>query len=197
MACRNIRRSFKIPKKPAGAKHFFIFSIEVTVTRSFVPSLAHFSGAPPGEGKTKIRDQNDTGNSRLIFCLPVAPDSHFAKFVKKGRLYTAFKYPGIFGQIVTPSCHLDFAEGEELRALIEGAGKRPVQIHMEWGSYDYRDASGGDDWRKNNRNFSQLLKEKGFAVTTAEISPGFGWTRWRTRTGPILEEFYRAAKSLK
>ena len=104
--------------------------------------------------------------------------------------YAAFKHPGVFGKIGGQSSHLHPPEGDELRALIAGSDKLPLSIYMDWGKYDHRNAAAGFNWAENNRKFAAALKEKGYTIAGGEVSGGFDWPSWRTRTDKILETFF-------
>lgn len=105
-------------------------------------------------------------------------------------LYSAMHYPGTFGMVGTQSAHLMSAEGIELRELIDSSPVHPIKLYMEWGKYDYRSVAGDYNWTDNNRRFSKMLKDKGYAIKGVEISSGFGWSSWRYRTDQILKNFF-------
>ena len=109
-------------------------------------------------------------------------------------IYTAFKHPTVFGKVAGQSSHLHSAEGDELRAMVKDSRKIPVQFYLDWGKYDYRSESSDYNWADNNRNFVKILQDKGYTVKAIEVSEGFGWTSWRTRTDKILETFFPASK---
>lgn len=107
-------------------------------------------------------------------------------------IYTTFKHPGIFSKIGGQSTHLlgNGNGGDELRALVDGSEKLDVSFYLDWATYTYRSAQGNFNWKDLNIAFANLLKDKGYSVTTHQANEGWGYANWRNRTDKVLEFFF-------
>lgn len=111
--------------------------------------------------------------------------------------YTAFKYPGVFGMVAGQSTYLfNPVGGEQLRRLVNATRKFEARFYLGWGAYDLRGRGvqrrpGMMDWRKDSRDFLQLLRDKGYDVTGRQFNEAWGWSSWRNYTGQILVHFFK------
>jgi enterochelin esterase-like enzyme/outer membrane protein assembly factor BamB len=111
--------------------------------------------------------------------------------------YSAFKFPGTFGMVAGQSTYLfNPVGGEQLRRLVNATPRFAARFYLSWGTYDLRGRGvqrrrGMMDWRKDNQDFLELLRTRGFAVTGEQFNEGWGWSSWRNYTGRILEHFFK------
>ena len=105
-------------------------------------------------------------------------------------LLCAFMQPGVIGKVATQSAFLfDFSMGA-LRPLIKNAEQQPLDVYMEWGSYDLRSLS--EDWSMAEKNVDlvALLVENGYAPAGGEVPDGTGWSSWTNRTDAVFETLF-------
>lgn len=110
-------------------------------------------------------------------------------------IYTALKYPGVFGKVAGQSTNVANALGEELKALIESKDKVPTSFYLDWGSYDIRTEDGNVNRKKVNEELWKWLKAKGYNVSGGETPHGYGWGSWRTLNDTLLEWFFPLGKT--
>ncbi len=103
-------------------------------------------------------------------------------------LVIAFSNPELIGKVATESLSTFFIE--RVDSLVKTAAQQPIEIFMEWGKYDLRNPNAAWDMAKVNRDFVQLLNERGFQVAGGERNEGTGWITWRNRTGAIFTALF-------
>lgn len=108
-------------------------------------------------------------------------------------IYTAFRFPRVFGAVAGQSSQLyGPLGGDALVALIESSPRLDTRFYLEWGLYDLRGRGvqrreGLFDWRRDNAEMAQRLRRRGHRVVESEIPQGWGWGSWRNRTDTVLE----------
>lgn len=116
-------------------------------------------------------------------------------------LYTAVNYPDVFGKVALQSLRLGPTPRQSSRLLHRPVGgavfkllrereRLPIQFYLDWAHYELRSSEQGIDVQKDNREFAELLKEKGYTFVGGETADGAGWGSWRARTDRILEAFF-------
>ena len=104
-------------------------------------------------------------------------------------IYTAFKYPGTASLLAGQSTHLyPQAGGDELTALVRESEGLSVTFYLDYAIYDTR--GDGFHWKDFNESFVELVKEKGFELTSSQVNEGFGFASWRNRSDKILRTFF-------
>ncbi|MCH9007370.1 PQQ-binding-like beta-propeller repeat protein [candidate division KSB1 bacterium] len=111
--------------------------------------------------------------------------------------YSTWKHPGVFGKVASQSTFLLTEAENELKSLKPDAGNQPLEIYLDWGTYDIRSPLEGWDNGRENSRFSDYLTEKGFTVAGGEVHDGFGWGSWRNRTDKVFERFFPMEKAQK
>ncbi|MCP3961705.1 MAG: PQQ-binding-like beta-propeller repeat protein [bacterium] len=104
-------------------------------------------------------------------------------------VYAAFKRPGLFDKAAAQS----FYKGDlhdDLLALIDEGDKRDLELLFHWSGYDYRDPRRDFDARRDAKELTAKLREKGYEPRILEVDDGVGWGMWQAQTGAILEAFY-------
>jgi enterochelin esterase-like enzyme/outer membrane protein assembly factor BamB len=104
--------------------------------------------------------------------------------------YSTLKHPGLFGKVSgqTPFL-LEFA-ANQLTPFIKTAAEQPLDVYVDWTKYDNRCTYEGWDFGRFSREFSQLLRERGYKPAGGEANEGFGWAFFRNRTDRIFEHFF-------
>lgn len=114
-------------------------------------------------------------------------------------LYAAFKHPGVIGRAASQSTFLLTMQAMSLFQLIDSAPSSdeaeqpPMAVFLEWGNYDRRSEHEAWDIRTENKNLGEVLKSRGFEVTTSEVLDGSGWASWRNRNDEVLEWLFPIA----
>ncbi|MCG8608701.1 PQQ-binding-like beta-propeller repeat protein [bacterium] len=108
---------------------------------------------------------------------------------------TAFRHPGVFAKIAGHSINIDSPRDKELTDLVSNSEKLPVELFLHWGKYDIRNANFSRI--TVNREFAEVLKEKGYVNHGGEFPDGYGFASWRTRNDDILETFFPLKRTQK
>lgn len=104
--------------------------------------------------------------------------------------YTTFKYPDMFGKLGLQTPYWDPDEEKKHSALISSSETKTLDIYLDWGKYDFRNAIEGWDFGAYAKSFGQLLKQEGFDFQGGEVNEGFGWKSWSNRTDLVFETFF-------
>jgi len=98
----------------------------------------------------------------------------------------ALMQPGIFGKVGTQSpLMFDFAL-VALQPMLKEAADQPLDIYMDWGTYDLRSEDERWNMGERSRDFAALLGEKGYAPAGGEVADGTGWSSWSNRTDALF-----------
>ncbi|MCG8608700.1 hypothetical protein MJD09_27400, partial [bacterium] len=111
--------------------------------------------------------------------------------------YSTLKHPGVFGKVSgqTPFL-LEFA-ANQLTPFIKTVAEQPLDVYVDWTKYDNRCTYEGWDFGRFSREFSQLLRERGYKPAGGEANEGFGWAFFRNRTDRIFEHLFPAKRTQK
>ncbi len=102
-------------------------------------------------------------------------------------LYTAFKYPEVFGRVGAQSATMG---AEEMREMGISAEEKPMVVYLEWGTYHLRSPHEAWDLSEENRKLWAQLREAGYKPAGGEVPEGYGWACWRGHTDELLAALY-------
>ena len=100
-------------------------------------------------------------------------------------LYTALRYPDLFGHVLSQSG--SFGEYEldlVVFDLIRDSARKPLDLWLEIGQYDMADLLAP------HQRMCALLEAKGYPVTSREYAGGHNYTAWRNEVGRGLEALF-------
>ena len=104
--------------------------------------------------------------------------------------YTAFKFPGVFGNVASQSMMALTRHENELREIIKASNVSNMRVYMDWGNYDMRSTVEGWDMRTACTDLAEFLKSRGYSVNTQTVNDGYSWLSWRNRTAQLLATFF-------
>jgi enterochelin esterase-like enzyme len=105
-------------------------------------------------------------------------------------LYLTVKRPGIAAKFAGQSvAMLDF-QRVPFEELVRTAAEQPIDIYIEWGSYDMHNPQEAWDIRTMGRNLVEFLASRGYTVAGGEVHDGTGWSSWKNRTDRVLESLF-------
>ena len=105
-------------------------------------------------------------------------------------LYAAHKVPGTFGKLGLQSATWGELEKTLVEPFLKGAAAMPLEIYLDWGTYDYISPQEGSDVPEDNRRLAAFLREAGYRISGKEHHQGSGWNCWRNRTGLMLTALF-------
>jgi outer membrane protein assembly factor BamB/enterochelin esterase-like enzyme len=109
-------------------------------------------------------------------------------------LYLTIKRPDIAAKVAGQSvAFLDF-QLAPLEELVHTATEQPLDIYIEWGSYDMQNPQEAWDIRDADRKLVEFLTSRGYSVAGGEVHDGTGWSSWRNRTDRVLESLFPPAR---
>lgn len=111
--------------------------------------------------------------------------------------YTTFKNPEMFGKLGMQTPYWDPDEEKKHGTLISGSSIQMLDIYLDWGKYDLRNALEGWDMGKYVQSFAHILREKGFDFQGGEVNEGFGGTSWSNRTDKVFETLFPIGNGVK
>ena len=77
-----------------------------------------------------------------------------------------------------------------LDPLLKSASELPLDIYMEWGTYDLRSPQEAWDLAKTNREMAEGFRSRGYSLQGGEVRDGTGWSSWRNRTDVLFETLF-------
>lgn len=104
--------------------------------------------------------------------------------------YTAFKFPGVFGNVASQSMMALTRHENELREIIKASNVSNMRVYMDWGNFDMRSTVEGWDMRTACTDLAEFLKSRGYSVNTQTVNDGYSWLSWRNRTAQLLATFF-------
>jgi enterochelin esterase-like enzyme len=97
-------------------------------------------------------------------------------------LYTGFRFPEIFGHVLSFSGAFSFPDYDfVVYDLVRNAGPGESRIWMRVGTYDFHSLL------ESNRRMSALLQERGYDLCYGEYPAGHNYTAWRDEIWHGLE----------
>ncbi len=106
-----------------------------------------------------------------------------------GSAYVALKTDTI-GKVATQSFYMREA-GDDLRAMITEADRKPVEFFIEWSVNDLKSpGDSGVQCQRDSKELAELLEIAGYAPIESQVADGAGWGSWRSRTDEIFETFF-------
>ena len=114
------------------------------------------------------------------------PQEHVINGVSSGgfmALYTARRYPRVFGLVLSQSGDFFRLKGQWLAAELAKQQRLPLSVYLEVGTFEF-------DYTTNlllpNRRMRDVLIAKRYPLTYAEFSGGHDPARWRGTLGDGL-----------
>ena len=105
-------------------------------------------------------------------------------------LYLTIKRPDIAAKVAGQSvAFLDF-QLVPFEGLVRTAAEQPLDIYIEWGSYDMQNPQEAWDIRDADRKLVEFLTSRGYTVAGGEVHDGTGWSSWKNRTDRVLESLF-------
>ena len=105
----------------------------------------------------------------------------------QAALYTAMRYPHVFGKVAAQTVRLVPPQGDEVLAWMATLEGHEFQFFVDWNRFDYRKSDLiSIDTRADSRKILELLEERGFTVDGGEVYGGPGWASLRDRTDDML-----------
>jgi len=102
-----------------------------------------------------------------------------------GAAYAAFRYPQIFGNVLSQSGAFMFSPSEEsepewLVRQFKASSRLPVRLHIDFGLMeDYPVDEDSPTIVEANRHFYEVLRAKGYWVHYQEFNGGHEYINWR------------------
>ena len=106
--------------------------------------------------------------------------------------HTARRRPNIFGLVGSQSGFYSFQDDALLRdyAATQNLG---IHFHLIVGEFEtdlHGEGKPGDDFVGAQHRFADLLRDKGYVVSSAEYPEGHQWGFWRAHIGEMLRFFW-------
>jgi enterochelin esterase-like enzyme len=96
--------------------------------------------------------------------------------------FAAMQYPNTFGGVAAQSMWIDTRTENSLKELIQTADAQPMRIYLDWGLYDARSNVEGWNLKRDNVEFHEYLRGRGYRPAGGEVHDSYGWAAWRNRT---------------
>jgi len=77
--------------------------------------------------------------------------------------------------------------------IIPASTLASYNLYLDWGRYDARSPTEGNDTGKATERFARALREKGYQCVGGEATDGAGWASWRNRTNEVFETLFPIA----
>ena len=106
--------------------------------------------------------------------------------------YTARRRPGVFGHVAGQSGNYTLRQDALLDDYATAQNLR-IRFHLTVGEFETNIRSQGhpeDNLVEAQRRFAELLRKKGYTVSSAEYPEGHQWGFWRAHVGDILKYFW-------
>ena len=109
--------------------------------------------------------------------------------------YAAIQRPDLFDGIAIQSTYWDQTNEAERDTVIPPSDTLPVfRLYLDWGTYDSRSPTEGNDTGLATSRFAAALSEKGYVFVGGQINDGAGWASWRNRTNSVFGTLFPVAK---
>ena len=82
------------------------------------------------------------------------------------------------------------AEAEHQGLIVPAVNQPSLRIYMDWGKYDLRSPTEGNDLGKSSRSFARLLEAGGYSFTGGVVNDGAGWASWKNRTDRVFQTLF-------
>jgi outer membrane protein assembly factor BamB/enterochelin esterase-like enzyme len=105
-------------------------------------------------------------------------------------IYTALKFPGVFGNIAMQSIEMLDEDAKQLKKQMRTNQEQPLRVYHDWGLYELRATREGWDMRRTNTEFNAFLRERGYKPAGGETHQSWGWAIWRNQTDRWLTAFF-------
>ena len=103
---------------------------------------------------------------------------------------SALYNPGLVTKVGSSSMFMFTSMEAGLFGGMKSPDEAPLQIHLSWGRYDFRNPHEAWDMRDVARKVEAALREHGYEPQTQEFVDGTGWESWKHRTDDVLEAFF-------
>jgi len=101
--------------------------------------------------------------------------------------YASTQRPDLFGGMAIQSTYWDQTNEAERDAVIPPADSLPAfRLYLDWGTYDSRSPTEGNDTGLATARFAAALSDKGYVFVGGQINDGAGWASWRNRTHRVF-----------
>jgi enterochelin esterase-like enzyme len=105
-------------------------------------------------------------------------------------LLLAHKYPNLANKVAIQSTFIFDSMSAAIDSLAKPASELPLDIYMDWGTYDLRNPQEAWDLARSNRELAKKLRDRGYALKGGEVHDGTGWSSWRNRSDVVFEAMF-------
>lgn len=175
-------------------------TLDHLIGRSVSPMIAVFIETTGGRGEELVFFQRDAYAAMLAEEIVPTVDERYrtlataesranvgAGMAGCAAIYSAFRRPGLVGKVASQSTFLLTLQAGFLAQVIGSTPPQPLSLLMEWGAYDQRSENEAWDFRLENQRLAEMLRARGYDVSSREVPEGSGWASWRNRTDDLLE----------
>jgi outer membrane protein assembly factor BamB len=106
----------------------------------------------------------------------------------------AFEHPGLFGVVAAQSPAMLTVDQNRILAAVPDPAAHPMQIDVEWGTYDLRAPHEGWNTTREAPQLAESLRRRGHAVRTHEVAAGHGWGSFRSRADRLFASLFAASR---
>jgi outer membrane protein assembly factor BamB/enterochelin esterase-like enzyme len=111
----------------------------------------------------------------------------FAAYI---AFFSALSHPELIEKVGGQTIFMLSSMQDELEPLVTSSVETPLDVYLEWGTYDVRSPHEAWDYGDSTRRFAELLEERGYWVDGEEVHDGSGWSSWRNRTDALFESLF-------
>ena len=97
--------------------------------------------------------------------------------------------PDLFGKVAAQSVWLPSGP-DPITRLVRTPGEQPLELYIEWGTYDMKSPDENWDMRAVARAVVEALVDRGHTVAGGEVPDGAGWSSWKNRTDRVLRSLF-------
>jgi len=178
-------------------------TLDNQIGKTIAPMIAVFVDLHPEKGFGEMGGENGEAYMRYLVeeLVPMIDKKYRTRTEAQDRAAIGYssagfaalslgaRYPSVFGKVAVQSANLQPPRGDRVRELLEASEGAPGLVVMEWGRYDLR--NGEDiDFAGANATLAEQLSAAGLSVERQELSLGYGWGNWRTRTDDVLAKVF-------
>ena len=113
-----------------------------------------------------------------------------AGFTGASAVACTLQKPHLIGKLGCQSPVMFGMSMDHLETELASFEEKPLDVYIEWGTYDLRNPDEAWDMGKQAAELAELLKRKGQHVEGGEVHDGTGWSSWRNRTDLLLSALF-------
>jgi enterochelin esterase-like enzyme len=179
-------------------------SLDNLIAAGQPPLIAVFMPPPPYTGLS-IPDVDAYDRYALMWADEMVPliDARFRTVAEPGAraslgggafgyfaAYAVFRHPHVATKLGMQSAAFNDWRRIVLESHVTDAGEQPLDVYLDWGSYDARSPQENWDNRDKNRRLTAFLRQHGYMPVGGEVADGAGWSSWKNRTDRVLATLF-------